>query len=77
MFYTANKSVAHLTSSDGNDEIYKKRKNIAIILKLIDENLYKKLGVKFPINIDLFVKDASYYWSYSEYIKCRKPTGLG
>ena len=69
MYRTANKSVAHLTSSDGDYKIFEKRENMAIILRLLDENLYKKLGIEFPIDIDLFVQDDSYYWSYSEYSK--------
>lgn len=64
MYYTTNKAVAHLTSGGGDVEVFQSRKNLAIILKLLDKYLYQKHGEKFPVDIKEFLEEDDYYWSY-------------
>lgn len=78
MYYTVNKSVAHLTSVKGDERVFQCRKNLAIILNLLDKYLYQKHGDKFPVDIKEFVDNDRYYWSYQCHMdRINKPNGSG
>ncbi len=68
MYISTNKSVAHLTSGGGDYKVFFDKNKIAVILKLLNEHIYIPNNATFPIDIDEYLKNDQYYWSYSNYL---------